>query len=251
MISSMTPDQIYETYSKYLEKRGIPGLNAKEEINKFILEEYLGDIGNGIKIILASSEFDKEITSTILWLNTFKMAIKCFRLKPYKLEEKILLEVQQVIPLPEAEEYQVKISLKSEQQKSIKESEKDYTRYDLYMGDVKLSNLAKRNLVLQVVTRIVKRNISPEDIAQKIEWRKIWFAVDGEILSEDEFLDNAFKINPHFDKKRYFTKDEEIITFGGKTYALSNQWGKRTLEAIDIIFKEFNITDIRYEENRS
>ena len=39
-----------------------------------------------------------------MWLNSRDLDIRCIRIKPYKLDQKILLDVHQVIPLPEAAE---------------------------------------------------------------------------------------------------------------------------------------------------
>lgn len=34
------------------------------------------------------------------------------------------------------------------------------------------------------------------------------------------------------DVTRYFTSDLELVRFDGATYAISNQWGTRSLEAV-------------------
>lgn len=39
------------------------------------------------------------MTTTVLWLNKKDLDIRCVRLKPYKLGDRLLLDVQQVIPL--------------------------------------------------------------------------------------------------------------------------------------------------------
>lgn len=62
-----------------------------------------------VRIVLASAEFSRELTTAIMWLNERQLDIRCVRLKPYRLGERLLLDVQQVIPLPEVAEYQVRI----------------------------------------------------------------------------------------------------------------------------------------------
>ncbi|MFN2611253.1 MAG: hypothetical protein ABR507_10355 [Actinomycetota bacterium] len=41
------------------------------------------------------------------------MDIRCIRLVPYEIDGKILLDIQQVIPLPEAADYQVRVRVRS------------------------------------------------------------------------------------------------------------------------------------------
>lgn len=56
----------------------------------------------GVRIVLVSAEFSKELTTAVLWLNESGLDIRCVRMKPYSLDGRVLLDVQQVIPLPEA-----------------------------------------------------------------------------------------------------------------------------------------------------
>ena len=60
--------------------------------------------------MLASEDFSQEITTTVLWLNEFHdFDVRCIRLSPYLLADRLLLDVQQVIPLPEASAYTVRV----------------------------------------------------------------------------------------------------------------------------------------------
>lgn len=251
MVSAMNPEQIIETYDNYLKKNGNPERDAKDEISKFVNEDAVLDIGSEVRIILISSEFSKEITSTVLWLNTNGIDIKCFKVKPYKLNEKMILDIQQIIPLPEAEDYVIKIREKTEQQKQIKESNRDSRQFDLTIGNLKKEKLAKRNLIFQIVKEAIKRGKNPVEISNCINWRKIWFVIDGEYNLEKDFLAQAFIKNDRFDGGRYFTKDDELILYSNKTYALSNQWGHRTIEAIENILNILKASDINYEVNNN
>jgi hypothetical protein len=58
---------------------------------------------------LVSEDFSKELTSAVLWLNERELDIRCIRLRPYQDGKARLIDVQQVIPLPEAQDYQVQM----------------------------------------------------------------------------------------------------------------------------------------------
>jgi hypothetical protein len=62
-----------------------------------------------VRIILVSENFGKELTTAVLWLRDRDIDIRCVRLRPYLDGEKRLIDVQQIIPLPEANEYQVQL----------------------------------------------------------------------------------------------------------------------------------------------
>ena len=68
-------------------------------------------------MILASAEFSKELTTTVMWLNDRELDIRCIRMKPYLDQDKLLVDVQQVIPLPEAAAYQIQIREKERKER--------------------------------------------------------------------------------------------------------------------------------------
>ena len=76
--------------------------------------------GQAVRIVLASAEFSKELTTSVLWLNEQGLDVCCIRLKPYADGHRVLLDVQQVIPLPEAEQYQIQVREKEQREKETK-----------------------------------------------------------------------------------------------------------------------------------
>src|SRR5918997_226265 len=62
-----------------------------------------------VRIVLVSANFSKELTTAVMWLNKRDLDIRCIRLVPYRDNGRVLIDVQQVLPLPEAAEYQIKI----------------------------------------------------------------------------------------------------------------------------------------------
>ena len=47
------------------------------------------------------------------------------------------------------------------------------------------------------------------------------------------------KTGQSFDPNRFFFADEDLIRDGGRSYALTNQWGANTSEAIDALLQAF------------
>lgn len=70
------------------------------------------------RVLLVAGSFGPEITSPVMWLiEEYNMDITCTRIKAYKHRDRVVLNSQQVIPIPEAEEYLTKRREKQEKQK--------------------------------------------------------------------------------------------------------------------------------------
>lgn len=121
MISAMTFDQMVEAHALF-SNRADPDLDtSRAEILDFLGwpsadEEHFND---EVRIILASADFGKELTTAVVWLNDRGLDIRCIRLKPYKTSDgRVMLDVQQLIPLPEVAEFQTQISFKRQVERS-------------------------------------------------------------------------------------------------------------------------------------
>src|SRR5207245_11592291 len=125
------------------------------------------------RIVLISGEFSKEVTTSVLWLNERDVDIRCVRLRPYNLNDQTLLDIQQVIPLPEAAEYQVQLRKKeAEKRQSEDGAGPDFTRYDLQIKGQRYSHVWKRGLFLHSVLASVENGVKPEELYKFIPERK-------------------------------------------------------------------------------
>ncbi|MBU4609719.1 DUF4268 domain-containing protein [Achromobacter sp. GG226] len=119
--STLSKSQIAEIFQKYLDKAN-PGQDAKALICEFLQEEAFADVvlnpGNDQRLILVAAQFRKEVTSTVLWLLKHRVFVKCFRATPFQDGQDLFLTVEQVIPLPEAEELMIGISEKEDEEHS-------------------------------------------------------------------------------------------------------------------------------------
>lgn len=116
--SGLDSNGIKEIFDEYLQKKGIKN-EAQKRLEDFFNNEDFEkklNIGNGQRIIMVAGEFRKEITSTVLWLLNFGLRIQCFKTTPYKLNESILLDFDQIIPIKEAEDYIIKVARKNREE---------------------------------------------------------------------------------------------------------------------------------------
>jgi hypothetical protein len=60
-------------------------------------------------VAVAPTAFGLE-HAAVLWLNESGLDLRCVRVKPYSLDGRALVHVQQINPLPEAAEYTVRVS---------------------------------------------------------------------------------------------------------------------------------------------
>jgi len=244
MVSAMTFERVIEIYSKYLRDNSCDD-NAREKMLDFLEWDEADEdqFGQDVRIVLASAEFSKELTTAVMWLNERGLDIHCVRLKPYKYGDRTLIDVQTVIPLPEAEAYQVQIRDKQIKERQSRRISKDFTRYDVTVNGKTTENLPKRGVMFHVIKPIIDSGVTPEQIAEVISWRKnTLFHSFDENLDEEQVISRLMEeggggvIEKH---RRYFSKEDELFHVGGKTYMLTNQWGHRTLEAVDLLKAKF------------
>lgn len=109
MVSSLTMDGVVKAFA---ESKGGDDLDAaRREIAAFLQtdESDAGELTGSVRIVLVSADFSVEVTTTVLWLNRQGLDLRCVRLRPYRSGAEVLVDVTQIIPLPEAAEYEVKL----------------------------------------------------------------------------------------------------------------------------------------------
>lgn len=121
MVSSMTLDQTIAAYARSLGVADAEVL-ARREILEFLeldtTEE--AELTDEVRIILVSADFSTEITTSVIWLNRHGIDITCIRLKPYRMKEELLVDVAQIIPLPEAADYEIKVRAQAQEVKKVR-----------------------------------------------------------------------------------------------------------------------------------
>ena len=135
MVSTLTFEKAVEIYGKHLEKIERAKKIARQEILEFLdwNEDEIDEdkFSQDVRIILASAEFSKELTTAVMWLNDRDIDIRCVRLKPYEDGDRLLVDVQQIIPLPEIEQYQVQLREKTQRERETRKQSRDFTKFDI------------------------------------------------------------------------------------------------------------------------
>nr|WP_241517706.1 DUF4268 domain-containing protein [Vibrio vulnificus] len=129
--ASLTKGQIVDIYQQYLDRyeplQGERDLlnqpqNAVQRICEFLdapdLDEIKLNLGNSQRLMLVAANFRKEVTSTALWLLGQGLSIQCFKVTPYALDEQLLINIDQIIPTPEAKELMIGINAKEAEEKT-------------------------------------------------------------------------------------------------------------------------------------
>jgi len=115
--ASLSKQQLRAIYQDYLNKINIKedaGDNLSEFLNGADFEEL--QLNKHQRLVMVAGSFRKEVTSTVLWLlNNYKVRIQCFKATPYSYENQLFLNIEQIIPIKEAEEYTIKMAEKTQE----------------------------------------------------------------------------------------------------------------------------------------
>lgn len=237
MVSTMTMDDLEKIYSKYLADISDDPDDAGSR-----LAAWFGDtegeepvIQRNVRVVLVSGGFDKEITTTVLWLNdVYQLDIQCIRLTPYRVDGRLLLDVQHVIPLPEAAELTVRLRRREQAAKAVA-SGKDYTRYVITTSSSVSAPLAKRRAIAAMVSALHEAGVAGEAMAGVLPKAK-FLAVDGNLEGDD--LVSAFVTEypgALGNERRWFL--EEPLHDSDRTWVLSKMWGLQSEAVLSALVK--------------
>ncbi len=119
LVSSMTLEEVIQAYIRY---KGGDSEMARNEVMDFLESDSEGGVAltGAVRIVLVSADFSMEVTTSVLWMNRQDgMGIVCIRLRPYRMREHILIDATQIIPLPEAADYEVKKRAQDQERQKV------------------------------------------------------------------------------------------------------------------------------------
>jgi hypothetical protein len=260
MVSTLSFEKIVDSHAEYL-RRCARDDNARDSILHFLgLEDTENPVlGDDVRIMLVAADFSREVTTTVLWLNERDLDIRCIRVRPYQLQDRVLVDVQQVLPLPEASDYQVKVREKAvEKRAAERKFNPDFSKYDLMIGENTYQHLTKRALGFRILHAAVSSGKSREELSLHLgKTVASWLiTVDGTLTAAD-FAAKAAELSTKFGKyqlSRFFSGDEDLVRLNGKTYAITNQWSINQVPALRTIsesYPELKISFVKAEPGNS
>lgn len=133
--STLKTSQVIKLYQDYLDRYVGDEQDSKSLILDFlgVDEETLLLNGGDQRLVLVANHFRKEVTSTVLWLLDHDIQIQCFKATPYSMGNELFLQVDQIIPQPEIEEYRINAKEKEKENKGksevVAQSERDLVQF--------------------------------------------------------------------------------------------------------------------------
>jgi hypothetical protein len=243
MVARITFDQAVATYENFLAR------NGREEDARSSLLEFLNweepdetTFAKDVRIILVAAGFSRELTSTVMWLNERELDIRCVQLRPHWHADELLLDVQQVLPLPEVSEYQVQVREKARRERATRASDtRDLTRYTLSIHGITYPALRKRRAVLQAVRSLCDHGVAPDMMIPLLQHSRPFARYPGKLdrAAFAQRMEADFSHGQGPRPKSYLMKDNELIHFGEETLALSKQWGRNTVPTLASLQQAF------------
>jgi len=234
MVANMTFAQAVAARKEYLAARELQE-DAEQKLLEFLgwQEANEEDFGTDTRILLVSADFSKELTTAVLWLNEKGLDIRCIRLRPYKLDEQLVLQVEQVLPLPEAQDYVV--GVREKKRSEVSTQSRDMTRFDVEVAGELHADLPKRQAIVRVARQLCASGATPEQLSELAgrSFNSMWRSAEGALsaVTLQATIEKQAEVDgTTFESLRWFFDDDLLIHSGGKTYVFTKMWGERTEE---------------------
>jgi hypothetical protein len=238
MVSALTFDRVVEILAIHLEATGKSGEAERILLAHLGWESAAdGEIAERVRMVLVAGDFSQEITTTVLWLNGQGLDIRCVKISSYKHGGEILLDIEQVIPLPEAADYMVRLRQKEVEKRVTRlRTTRDLTYFDVTLAGRTEIRLAKRRAIYAIARHLVEQGISPDEIQAALPAGQMqrFYGIEGLWTTQEDFCEEALRqaiptiTGKPFLPAPWLVKDDELIHHGGRTYAFSKMWGPRT-----------------------
>jgi hypothetical protein len=248
MVSTMSFEELVDTYEAFLTKYA-PGeqIDARAKLESFLaIDDDSGEeptVSTQVRIILVSANFGREITTAVLWLNSYEgMDIRCFRLIPYDLDGRVVLDVQQVIPLPEATDYQIKVRRKEaerERARSRAADGRDLTQYHIVVDGRELPAEPKRQAIRIMVEQLAAKGVSLRAIHEVMPERGMR-RLPGQLRDEDAIKRELAAVVASAEQvRRHFTSQPLVDEVNDETYIIYKMWGRNTEQTLTDLVQAF------------
>ncbi|MDW2109002.1 hypothetical protein [Vibrio sp. 2089] len=242
MVANLTWDQAVSAYKEFLAK------TEQEQDAESSLLDFLDwdspqedEFGKDVRIVLAARNFSKEITTSVLWVNDMGLDITCVRLNPLRLDERLLLNVEQIIPLPEALDYQIEVRHKKREERAARSSGKDRSLLNLYVNDeLYQQGFKKSDVGFYAVRALDKYGLIDSDGFKFLRHNK---------TCSFQLLKKLDEIKGTEDKyKKYRAHREPELSYQGDEFYVARNWGRdNTSRFISEIHDKFPMLKFEWE----
>lgn len=216
--TNLNKAQIVDIYQSYL-NRYSDGGDAAALISEFLDGQDIAEIvlnsGNNQRIILVAASFRKEVTSTALWLLGHGIQLQCMKVTPFAMGDDLFLNIEQVIPTPEAKEFMIGMNAKEAEEKSTVVEMKNRHRLRLEFWDCALEAMNNSSCELY-------KNVNPS----KDHWLNAGAGYSGfrytqifgskEVRVEFVMANKEMSINKHAFDKLLISKEKIETAFGSQ-----------------------------------
>lgn len=165
--ASLSKQEIIKIYQAYLGGDKSADKSLSDFFDRDLDEIGLNQGSTSQRLMLVAANFRKEVTSSVLWLMNFKMRIQCFKVTPYALNDQLLLNVEQILPTKDTEEFAISMASKAQEEIEVQETLKNRNNVRAAFWEELIKESNKTNQLLS--------NISPS----KDNWIGIGVGMSG------------------------------------------------------------------------
>lgn len=224
--STLNLSQVTELMFEYKKnnKKTTRKEDIEDKISDFIINSEFSDFDNQPRIILVANDFKEATLSSVLWLRDSEIDITCVKLEPYKIENKIVIKSEILIPLPEAKDYIIQAEHKRKTTQEFTRRQRQYYEFwEKVLGEF---------------------NKKLPDVTSRRPTKDSWMSIGighGNVHLEWYFKrkpEEAFFVSSHFEHPNYednkklidhFYKKREVLKriFPDDDLIFQKRWGKR------------------------
>lgn len=246
--SALSFKDIIDIYQQYLSKIGSK-LSAEEKLEEFFetpdYEALITNIPKSQRVILVAGEFQKEVTSAVIYLMSYGLKIKCFKAKPFLLDKQALVTFEQIIPLVGTEDLIIKMSNKAKVDLDLQKSNQNRYEVRFKFWNKFLSEINSKNILFQGLAATKeswigkgagKTGINYEIVVNKNGIRmQVYFNTGNKALNKDYFnqlYSQKDAIEKSFGHKlNWFSSDEKVTAkiyyeYNGGSVFIEQDWDK-------------------------
>ena len=162
---------------------------------------------------------------------------------PYRVGDHVIVDVRQIVPLPEAADYQVRVRRKERQRERAQRDGRDFTRYHIVVDGQESDDVNKRNAMRLMITSLHRRGVRASEM-QQILHPRVFRSVQG--VYEDPDLTRAafMDADPRIDIGRFYY--EHPMVEDGVTWIMTRMWGTDTESSLAALRDNFSAASVNY-----